>query len=139
MIRQAKTDDWKAISDLMNQLDYPNTESFIKGNIERLLAHPDEELMVYVDEGNVVACISLHYIPQLALPGDIACISYLVVDSTIRNKGIGHKIEEYASKAAKKRNCDRIQVHCHSRRNDAHRFYNRQGFSESPKYFTKLL
>jgi N-acetylglutamate synthase-like GNAT family acetyltransferase len=139
MIRQATADDWKEISSLLDQLGYPNTDSFIKTNIEKLLAHPDEELMVYEDEGRVVACISLHYIPQLAIPGDIACISYLVVDSTTRSKGIGQKVEEYASEAAKKRNCARIQVHCHSRRIDAHRFYNRQGFSESPIYFTKML
>ncbi|QSF42972.1 GNAT family N-acetyltransferase [Paenibacillus tianjinensis] len=139
MIRHARVNDWKQISALLDQLGYPNTESFIKENIERLLAHPDEELMVYEEEGRVAACISLHFIPQLALIGDIACISYLIVDETIRGKGIGQIIEEYASSVAKQRNCDRIQVHCHSRRTDAHRFYDRQGFAESPKYFSKML
>ncbi|WP_151734634.1 GNAT family N-acetyltransferase [Paenibacillus tengchongensis] len=69
----------------------------------------------------------------------MACISYLIVDSTVRSKGTGQQIEEYASRAARRRNCGNIQVHCHLRRIDAHRFYNRQGYSESPKYFTKLL
>ncbi|WP_310829110.1 GNAT family N-acetyltransferase [Paenibacillus pedocola] len=139
MIRHARVEDSREISELLDQLGYSNTGSFIKENIERLLAHPDEMLMVYEDEGRVAACISLHFIPQLALIGDIACISYLIVDETTRGKGIGQKIEEYASRVAKQRNCDRIQVHCHSRRNDAHRFYDRQGFSESPKYFSKML
>lgn len=84
--------------------------------------------MDYEDEGKVVACISLHFIPQLALKGDIACISYLVVDSTTRGKGIGRKIEEYASEAAENRNCGRVMVHCHSRRTEAHRFYGRKDF-----------
>lgn len=66
-------------------------------------------------------------------------ISYLVVDSTIRSKGIGKELEEFATASARKRGCDRIQVHCHSRRIDAHRFYERQGFKEAPKYFSKML
>ncbi|RIX52198.1 GNAT family N-acetyltransferase [Paenibacillus nanensis] len=139
MMRQAKLEDWKEISELLVQLGYPDTESFIKENIKRLLEHPDEELLIYEDEGRIAACISIHYIPQLALKGDIASISYLVVDTTARSKGIGRKIEEYVTASAKKRGVDRIQVHCHSRRTDAHRFYTRQGYTEVPKYFAKML
>ncbi|WP_141433930.1 GNAT family N-acetyltransferase [Bacillus sp. 03113] len=139
MIRNAKIEDWKVISELLNQLDYPNTESFIKGKIEKLLIHPDEELLVYEDDGRVIAFISLHFIPQIALEGDFARISYFSVDTTIRSKGIGRKIEEYCADLATKRNCDRIEVHCHSRRLDAHRFYFRQGYTESPKYLMKKI
>ncbi|KQN97074.1 GNAT family N-acetyltransferase [Paenibacillus sp. Leaf72] len=139
MIRVAKLEDRKDIAKLLAQLGYPDTEFFIKKNMERLLTDPNEELMVYEDEGHVIACISLHYIPQLGIRGDIASISYLVVDSSIRSKGIGKELEEFASASARKRGCDSIQVHCHSRRIDAHKFYERQGFKEAPKYFSKML
>ncbi|PEE36729.1 GNAT family N-acetyltransferase [Bacillus pseudomycoides] len=102
-------------------------------------SHPDEELLVYEDNERVIAFISLHFIPQFALKGDFARISYFAVDTTIRSKGIGREIEEFCTDLAKKRNCDRIEVHCHSRRIDAHRFYSRQGFTESPKYFMKMI
>ncbi|WP_312471999.1 GNAT family N-acetyltransferase [Neobacillus sp.] len=138
-IRKAKVDDWKALSELLNQLGYPNTETFIKEKIEKLLIHPDEELLIYEEDEKVLAFISLHFIPQLAVKGDFARISYFAVNTTIRSKGIGRKIEEYCTDLAKKRNCDRIEVHCHSRRVDAHRFYTRQGFTESPKYFMKMM
>lgn len=138
-IRKAKVDDWKAISELLNQLGYPNTEIFMKEKIEQFLIHPDEELLVYEDSERVVAFISLHFIPQLALRGDFARISYFAVDTEIRSKGIGRKIEEFCADLAKERSCDRIEVHCHSRRIDAHRFYSRQGFIESPKYFIKMI
>ncbi|UQZ32728.1 GNAT family N-acetyltransferase [Paenibacillus sp. PK3_47] len=139
MIRAAKLEDRNDISVLLLQLGYPDTESFIKENMERLLADPNEELMVYEAEGRVIACISLHYIPQLGMRGDIASISYLVVDSSIRSKGIGKELEEFAAASAKKRGCISIQVHCHSRRIEAHKFYERQGFKEAPKYFSKRL
>ncbi|SET32040.1 GNAT family N-acetyltransferase [Paenibacillus sp. NFR01] len=139
MIRKAKPEDGKKLSELLSQLGYPDTEVFMKAKMERLLADPNEELMVYEEAGQVVACISLHYIPQLGLEGDIASISYLVVDASIRSKGVGKKLEDYASASARKRGCDRIQVHCQSRRTDAHRFYERQCFTEAPKYFSKSL
>ncbi|WP_350445766.1 GNAT family N-acetyltransferase, partial [Peribacillus simplex] len=39
-------------------------------------------------------------------------MSYFAVDKTIRGKGIGNEIEEYCTELAKKRNCDRLEVHC---------------------------
>lgn len=128
-IRKAKGDDWKAISKLLDQLGYPDTETFIKEKIEKLIIHPDEELLIFEDNERIIAFISLHYIPQLATIGDFARISYFAVDTTIRGKGIGRKIEEFCSDLAIKRNCERIEVHCHTRRVDAHRFYSRQGFT----------
>jgi N-acetylglutamate synthase-like GNAT family acetyltransferase len=139
MIREAKVEDWKDISELLEQLGYSETEAFMQGKIEQLILHPDEELLVFEEDHKVIACISMHYIPQLGLAGDTAIISYLVVSNAIRSKGIGRMLEEYCTNLARKRNCDRIQVHCHSRRTDAHRFYARQGFTEAPKYFSKML
>jgi len=138
-IRKAKVEDWKQISLLLNQLDYSDTEPFLKGKIEILLMDPNEVLLVFEEGHSVIALISVHFIPQLAVKGDFARISYFAVDRNIRSKGIGRKIEEYCTELAIKRNCDRIEVHCHSRRKDAHRFYMRQGFRESPKYFIKML
>jgi GNAT superfamily N-acetyltransferase len=138
-IRKAKVEDWKQICLLLNQLDYPDTELFIKKKVEILLMDPNEVFLVFEEDQSVIALISVHFIPQLAVKGDFARISYFAVDKNIRSKGLGRKIEEYCTDLAIKRNCDRIEVHCHSRRKDAHRFYMRQGFTESPKYFIKML
>ncbi len=138
-IRGAVTSDWKSISVLLDQLGYPDTERFIKDKLDRMLAHPDEEILVYEWDGVVVAFVSLHFIPQIGLEGEIARISYFAVDGSARSRGIGKEIEEYCVEAAKIRGCDRIEVHCHVRRADAHRFYERQGYRESPKYFVKEI
>jgi len=138
-IRNAAISDWKKIMELLKQLDYSNTNLFLKDKIMMLLDHPDERLLVYEDDKKVVAVISIHFIPQLAVVGDFARISYFSVDKEARSKGIGRELEEYCIALAKARKCDRIEVHCHSRRADAHRFYYRQGFVESPKYLIKKL
>jgi len=140
MIRKAMIKDASAIRTLLNQLDYPVAEDgFIENKLSEMLAHPDQELLIYEHGKNVAGFVSLHFIPQIALSGAFAVISYLVVDEEYRNKGIGAELEAYCTKLAKLRRCDRVQVHCHIRREEAHRFYERQGFQESRKYFTKSI
>ena len=150
MIRRAQPTDIDAIRALIAQLDYeppPNLEE----KILRHSTHPDEVLLVYqLDaapqlvtgyqlDATIVGFLSLHFIPQIALAGDFARISYFAVDNKARSHGVGRELEAYITTLARERNCDRIEVHCHSRRADAHRFYERQGYEESPKYFTKRL
>lgn len=138
-IKAPSVSDAAAISGLLHALGYPGTESFIERRILQLLSHPDEALLVAADNGKVVGVISLHFIPQLALSGDFCRISYLCVAQDTRSQGVGALLETHAVKLAQQRGCDRIEVHCHARRTDAHRFYDRQNYVESPKYLCKSL
>jgi GNAT superfamily N-acetyltransferase len=138
-IRNVQLSDSEKIAELLNQLGYPNTNGFIKNKIKGLLNDPNEITVVAEDKEEVLAFISIHFIPQIALEGDFARISYFSVDENYRSNGLGKILEEYCEKVAKSRNCDRIEVHCHSRRERAHKFYYRQGYIELPKYLIKSL
>jgi GNAT superfamily N-acetyltransferase len=138
-IRSARLTDGPAIEQLLDQLGYTGTQGFLPQKLRRMLADPDERLLVYETTAGVVAFISVHFIPQIAVAGDFARISYFSVDDSVRGQGIGREMEEYVAMLAKERGCDRIEVHCHSRREDAHRFYFRQGYEEAPKYLVKRL
>ena len=120
-------------------MGYPGTGKFIRAKVRQLIRHTDEELAVAVENEKVLGFISIHFIPQIALSGSFARISYLCVDETARSKGIGRQLESYCEQIAGKRGCDRIELHCHSRRKRAHNFYYRQGYQESPKYLMKKL
>ena len=139
MIRAANVEDASVIEKLLTELGYAETSSFISTRISELLDHPDAMLFVYESEGSVVALLSLHLIPQIALLGSFLRISYFVVEEKARSQKIGLELEALATQIAQEKGCDRIEVHCHERRTDAHRFYIRQGYSESPKYFIKML
>jgi GNAT superfamily N-acetyltransferase len=138
-IRKAQPEDMAGIADLLNQLGYPETRTFLESRIRTLGSDPDEHLVIGEDNGRVVAVLSLHFVPQLAVEGSFARIGYLCVQEELRSQGIGRQLEEYAEAAARARGCDRIELHCHGRRADAHRFYFRQGYEESPKYLMKKL
>ncbi|SDX28748.1 Acetyltransferase (GNAT) family protein [Hydrobacter penzbergensis] len=138
-VRKAVSADCDAIEDLLDQLDYPHTGGFLKEKMEMIFQNPLVSLLVYEKDGKVVAFMVLEFLVQLGLKGDIARIGYFSVDNNFRSKGVGREMEQYAEELARERKCDRIEVHCHERRNDAHRFYYRQGYTESPKYLIKLL
>jgi GNAT superfamily N-acetyltransferase len=138
-IRTPTMSDADKIVDLLTQLGYPGTEGFIREKIRRLTSHPDDDLAVAVAQGQILGFISIHFIPQLGLAGDFARLSYLCVDEGARGKGIGAQLEAYCEQLARNRGCDRIELHCHSRRKRAHKFYHRQGYTESPKYLMKKL
>src|SRR5579863_4098198 len=114
-IRKAVPEDLEGIKSLLDQLEYPGTEKFLAVNIQRLIGHPDEMLLVF-EEGEetvkdeektknkdetkgsknnnnsnnkILGFISLHFIPQIALEGDFARISYFSVDQEARSRGIG--------------------------------------------------
>lgn len=139
-LRPATLEDSPAIADLLAQLGYPGTESFLVERIAQLLTHPDAWLRVAEDdEGRLLGFIGLHFMAQLALPGDFCRITYFCVGDAARSAGVGRELEAAAEAEARARGCDRIEVHCHERRADAHRFYYRQGYEESPKYLMKRL
>ena len=138
MIRNAQPQDIEAIRALIAQLEY-DPPADLEEKLRLLTADPDEALLVYELDKEVVAFLSLHFIPQIALAGDFARISYFAVKDSARSQGIGHQLETHITRLARERNCDRIEVHCHSRRTDAHRFYERQDYTESPRYFVKML
>jgi hypothetical protein len=86
-IRNAVMADRHAIAALMAALDYQGTEAFIETRLAQLLAHPDAALLVAAAGDDVVGVLSLHFLPQLALAGDIGRISYFCVDDRIRGAG----------------------------------------------------
>ena len=144
-IRSAILEDWEGISRLLTQLEYPGTAGFIRSKLERLLNDPAEMLLVWAEpaapaeSSTILGFLSLHFIPQIALQGDFARISYFAVDNEARSHGIGRQLEETATRLATERGCVLMEVHCHTRRTRAHEFYARQGWTESPKYLIKKL
>lgn len=138
-IRNMTVDDTAVVADLLTQMGYPETLDFLAAKIAKMNRNAQEKLMVVEEEEQVVAFISLHCIPQLAVRGDFMRISYFAVDERVRSKGIGKQVEDYVTALARQMGCDRIELHSHSRREKAHAFYLRQGYEEVPKYFVKYL
>lgn len=138
-LRPARSEDAPALVNLLQQLGYPGTEAFIARRLQQLAAHPDALVQVAEVEGALRGVIALHFIPQLALAGDFCRIAYLCVDEGARSLGLGALLEQFAHAEAQRRGCERIELHSSAHRVDAHRFYARQGYEDSPKYLMKRV
>ena len=138
-IRKSILSDHTVISKLLTDLGYPNANGFVEKKLQQLINHNSAAVYVYELDGMVVGFIAIDIMLQLGLKGDILRINYLAVDEKYRSQGIGKELDEYVAAIAFQKNCDRIEVHCHERRTQAHPFYKRQGYTESPKYFIKAI
>ena len=140
VIRRARVSDASQIGRLLHQLGYPVSADFVHQQLSALLNDPNEDLLVAeADDTRVIAFLAMHYVPQIAVEGGFARISYLCVDKEMQSRGLGKMLEREACRLAAERGCDRIELHCHARRTEAHGFYARLGYTESPKYFVKSL
>lgn len=138
-IRQAEIKDRFALSALLTELGYRGTEAFIDTRLAQLCRHPDEVLLVAEHGDQVLGFLSLHFIPQLAMAGDFARISYFCIAEGERDKGCGQQLLSHAELPARACGCDRMEVHCHASRLKANQFYDREGYVESPRYHIKGL
>jgi GNAT superfamily N-acetyltransferase len=138
-IRLANTHDGFALSALLTELGYANTEVFIERRLAQLIDDRAEQLLIAEQGSTVLGFLSLHFIPQLALAGDFARISYFCIADGKRSEGVGQQLLSHAEKLAKAHGCDRMEVHCHEQRTKANAFYSREGYSEAPRYLIKNL
>lgn len=102
--------DAPAIARRLGQRGYPVSEDMVRSKLALLLKSMDEDLLVGEDGGNVVGFLAMHYIPQVAMEGGFARISYLCVDENARGQGIGTQLEREACRLAAIRGCDRIET-----------------------------
>jgi len=93
---------------------------------------PNQSLLVAELDGRVVGMLQITFIPGLSRRGAWrANIEAVRVDSSARGRGIGAWLVARALEAARKRGCRIAQLTSDKRRADAHRFYQRLGFTDS--------
>jgi len=138
-IRSAKSEDTQEICDLLKQMGYPQPLTLIEEKFELLNNDSNSQILVAEEGSRICGFLSLYFIPQIALQGDFAKVCYLCVDENMRSKGVGHLLVQEAEQLARRRGCDRMELHSGMQRPLAHQFYLREGYVEATKYFRKAL
>ncbi|MEQ8145772.1 GNAT family N-acetyltransferase [Streptomyces sp. OP7] len=137
-IRAATADDIPAIVAMLAddplgaQRESPDDLSPYLTAMERLRADPNQYLVVAVREGRVVGTLQLTIIPGLSRRGSTRSIIEAVrVHADERGGGLGSKLIEWAIDTSRREGCRLVQLTSDSTRTDAHRFYERLGFTAS--------
>ncbi|MDQ1046982.1 GNAT family N-acetyltransferase [Streptomyces sp. V4I2] len=137
-IRPATTDDIPAIVAMLAddplgaQRESPDDLTPYLAALERLTADPNQQLVVAVREGRVVGTLQLTIIPGLSRRGSTRSIVEGVrVHADERGSGLGTRLIEWAIEESRRQDCQLVQLTSDNTRTDAHRFYERLGFTAS--------
>lgn len=100
--------------------------------LERLTADANQRLVVAVRKGQVVGTLQLTIVPGLSRKGATRSIVEGVrIHTDERGSGLGTRLIEWAIAESRRENCQLVQLTSDNSRTDAHRFYERLGFTAS--------
>lgn len=99
---------------------------------DAIAADPNNQMLVWEEDGAVVGCFQLTFIPGLSRGAAWrAQIESVRVAREKRAQGIGEKMMRGAIEMARARGCKLVQLTTDKTREDAHRFYRKLGFIDS--------
>lgn len=99
---------------------------------DEMALDPNCECLVLELEGRLVGTATLVYSRHLSRKGMRRCtIEEVRVAGDLRGQGLGGVLIESCIDVARARGCGVVQLTSHESRTDAHRFYQRLGFSAS--------
>ena len=107
---------------------------------DEIRADPRSDLIVGEQDGRIVATYQISYLPGLSLKAARrAQVESVRVASDLRGRGIGAMMMADAETRARAAGCSLIQLTTNATRADAHRFYERLGFTPSHIGFKRNL
>ncbi|GEJ99556.1 GNAT family N-acetyltransferase [Streptomyces sp. ATE26] len=114
------------------QRESPDDLSPYRTALERLDADPNQRLVVAVREDRVVGTLQLTIIPGLSRRGATRSVIEAVrIHADERGSGLGTQLIQWAIDESRRQGCQLVQLTSDSSRTDAHRFYERLGFTAS--------
>ena len=137
-VRHAQKSDWPAVASLLAELGRPDVrgrpdERHAQEVYESYLVRADATALVAEVEENVLGFVNVEYRPRLNYRTAQGWVAELVVDERRRS------LLTAAEHEAVSRGCWGIALESANWRKDAHRFYEREGWSQVALAFTKVL
>lgn len=141
IIREAKPEDFDAIFALFGQLwpgkelhHGPLREVFLRG-----IAGQTDRYFCAQADGSIVGFCAMAIVNNFWQEGQIAYLYAMIVDAALRGQGVGTRLLEQASDAARMLGCKRLELDSGFPREKAHAFYENVGFIKRAYLFSKEL
>lgn len=139
--RPANEKDFDAVYRLVCQLE---ETAFDENDFRQVFSHALKCSDVFLacdqdDENMIYGYVVLSRTWQLHHCGKVAEIVELCVDEQYRNMGIGTELLKYAENVSIQSGCVMMDITTNRKRTDAHRFYERNGYTQSHYKYTKPL
>ncbi len=139
-IRLLTVDDAEAAAELSGQLGYSCAVEDLRDRIEELSRAADRVAFAAVVDGQIVGWIDAAMERHLQSPAS-AVIGGLVVREDTRGLGVGKRLCLEVEEWARSKSVPLVRVRSQIKREDAHRFYLRDGYRmvKTSLVFEKLL
>ncbi|WP_328650357.1 GNAT family N-acetyltransferase [Micromonospora sp. NBC_00330] len=112
--------------------DFTEVDEAYEKAFADISADPRNQLVVAEQDGEMVGCLQITYIPGLGRHGsERSLIESVRVRSDRRGQGLGRELMTWAIGQARERGCALVQLTTDKTRADAHRFYLGLGFVAS--------
>jgi GNAT superfamily N-acetyltransferase len=139
-IRPARASDVLELVRLFGELGYVMAPDVLAKRWAAFAAG-GEQAFVAVDEASpderLFGVATVHATPVLHRAGPVGRVTALVVDATLRGRGIGRALMAAAERWAAERGCVLLEVTSNQRRVDAHKFYEGLGFERTSFRFAR--
>lgn len=140
-VRSIAVDDAAAVAELSGQLGYAASPDEVRERIERMLPlHEDHLALAACVEDKVIGWVEAEIVRHLQ-SAPHALITGLVVKEEARSLGVGKRLCEKAEQWSRRKGISIIRVTSRMTRERAHRFYLREGFTQTKTsaVFEKIL
>lgn len=138
-IRTAVASDAPALASMLGQLGYPTDASEIPGRLARMTERPGTIVFVAEHRNKPVAVVTVHLLPSLHTSDPNAWLTAVVVDESVRGKGVGSAIVKHAEDWARRQGAKRLALTSHLRRVEAHEFYKNREYEHTGVRLAKDL
>ena len=135
----ATLDDADALLSLIHQLEHFITKETLLNNLKNSLPNKDYRLFVAKENNKVIAFAELQHSHFIHEKNPRMRLTSFCVDEQFRSKNIGSLFLDFIEKFCVSNNIFRIELTSNVRRLDAHRFYEKNGYSFASKRFYKEL
>jgi ribosomal protein S18 acetylase RimI-like enzyme len=138
-IREARREDIRRMVEMLADDEVARGREDLSGDMaayhvafDAIAADPNNALYVWDEDGAVMGCLQLTFIPGMSYHGSwIAKVEGVRVDRSLRSLGIGEQMMDAMIEKSRARGCKQLQLTTNKRRIDAQRFYRRLGFEAS--------
>jgi GNAT superfamily N-acetyltransferase len=127
LIRQLTVGDAEAVAELSSQLGYPCSPGDIRERIKEMSRTTERVAFAAVVDGQIVGWIDAAMERHLQSPAS-AVIGGLVVREDSRGMGVGRRLCLEIEEWARSESVSLVRVRSQIKREDAHRFYLRDGY-----------
>ncbi|MGX7002466.1 GNAT family N-acetyltransferase [Caballeronia sp. KNU42] len=138
-IRAAEPKDSVSIAALMHQLGYGVTPEIIREKLSALVDSASDAAFVACEDNIAIGCVSLHALPLFHMHGSLGRITSLIVDEEHRGRGIGQMLIQATERWFHSVGCVKAEVTSGDVRIDAHRFYEKEGFTRDGQRLSKKI